>query len=80
MITCSRRMQLNMKCQDPYGSQTSKAIVPFRISTTMTNGSTSKGIISLPKSFGGALCSNDDVIIVMTSLLLQSPAKILVGL
>ena len=32
------------------------------------------------KSFGGALCSNDDVIIVMTSLLLQSPAKILVGL
>ena len=34
------------------------------------------------KSFGGALCSNDDVIIVMTSLLLQcpAPAKILVGL
>ena len=30
------------------------------------------------KSFGGALCSNDDVIIVMTSLLLQYPAKLLV--
>ena len=32
------------------------------------------------KSFGGALCSNDDIRIVMTSLLLQSPAKILIGL